>query len=368
MEKSHIPRVLIAEDDYLVSEMVKGILQEMNYEVIGEASTGQEAVTLTRQLHPDVILMDIRMPDMDGIEATRQIAKQCATPVVMLTAYETPDLVVRAGEAGAGAFLVKPPSAPEIERTVTIAMARFDDLQQLQTLNAELQARNEELDAFAHTVAHDLRDLLGPIVGFAEALRDNLHVLPEEDVRRHLSTIAQSGRKISDVIESLLLLAGVRKVDVVLEPLAMEAIVDNALGRLSDAIAHRDAQIALPPRWPSAVGYAPWVEEIWVNYISNAIKYGGEPPRADLGATQADDGMILFWIRDNGQGIPLEQQASLFKPFTRLDRAHTAGYGLGLSIVRRIVERLGGEVGVESHLGTGSVFRFTLPAHEDPAG
>jgi signal transduction histidine kinase len=365
MEKSHIPRVLIAEDDYLVSEMVKGILREMNYKVIGEASTGHEAVKLTQQLHPDVILMDIRMPDMDGIEATRHIATRCPTPVVMLTAYETPDLVVRAGEAGAGAFLVKPPSATEIERTVTIAMARFEDLQKLRALNAELQARNEELDAFAHTVAHDIRDLLGPVVGFAEALRDNLHVLQEEDISRHLNTIAHSGRKISDIIEALLLLAGVRKVNVMLEPLAMKAIVDNALERLSDLIADTGAEIDLPPDWPSAVGYAPWVEEIWVNYISNAIKYGGSPPRAELGATQADDEMITFWIRDNGRGIAHEQQAGLFRPFTRLDEVHTAGSGLGLSIVRRIVERLGGEVGVDSHLGTGSTFRFSLPARSE---
>ena len=105
-------------------------------------------------------------------------------------------------------------------------------------------------------------------------------------------------------------------------------------------------------------------EEIWVNYISNAIKYGGDPPRAELGADREDNGMIRFWIRDNGRGIAPEQQASLFKPFIRLDQAHTTGYGLGLSIVRRIVVRLGGEVGVDSHLGRGSVFFFSLPAHE----
>jgi two-component system sensor histidine kinase/response regulator len=118
----------------------------------------------------------------------------------------------------------------------------------------------------------------------------------------------------------------------------------------------------LPKTWPVALGYGPWVEEVWVNYLSNGLKYGGQPPRVELGATAQPDGQVCFWIRDNGSGIPPEAQTRLFTPFTRLDQVRAEGHGLGLSIVRRIVEKLGGQVGVKSEAGQGSVFTFTLPA------
>ena len=93
----------------------------------------------------------------------------------------------------------------------------------------------------------------------------------------------------------------------------------------------------------------------------NAIKYGGQPPRVELGAIDEGNGEVCFWIRDNGLGIPAEEQARLFTRFTRLHHDRTSGHGLGLSIVQRIVEKLGGQVGVESEVGRGSTFTFSLP-------
>jgi AmiR/NasT family two-component response regulator len=131
--------VLIAEDDCLNSEMIKGLLEEIGYTVVGEARDGLETVEMTQSLQPNVILMDIKMPDMDGLEATQRIQECCPTPVVVLTAYETPELVEEASVAGVGAYLIKPPDAREMERAICIAMARFDDLMEMRHLNAELQ-------------------------------------------------------------------------------------------------------------------------------------------------------------------------------------------------------------------------------------
>ena len=100
---------------------------------------------------------------------------------------------------------------------------------------------------------------------------------------------------------------------------------------------------------------------MWVNYLSNALKYGGTPPRIELGATAQPDGMVRFWIHDNGPGIPPEQQDRLFTPFTQLSQVQTKGHGLGLSIVQRIVEKLHGQAWVESVPGLGSTFSFTMP-------
>jgi AmiR/NasT family two-component response regulator len=136
-------RVLIVEDDSLVSEMIQGLLEKMWYVVVGRALNGLQAIEMAKSTQPDVILMDIKMPDMDGLEATRHIYESCPTPVVVLTAYDTPELVERASAAGVGAYLVKPPNTDEIERAITIAIARFDDLMELRRLNTELQADNE---------------------------------------------------------------------------------------------------------------------------------------------------------------------------------------------------------------------------------
>jgi signal transduction histidine kinase len=174
--------------------------------------------------------------------------------------------------------------------------------------------------------------------------------------------IARSAEKMTQIINSLLLLTSVRKEEVETEPLDMAGIVAEAQGRLSGLIKERQAEVLLPAVWPAALGYGPWIEEVWVNYIGNAIQYGSQPSRVELGAEMLDRDRVRFWVRDNGPGIPPEEQARLFTPFVKLSQVRLKGYGLGLSVVRRIVEKLGGQVGVESVVGQGTVFGFTLPA------
>jgi AmiR/NasT family two-component response regulator len=127
MSNQESVRVLIAENRYLISEMLKGLLEEIGYTVVGEAADGLEAVEMTQSLRPDVVLMEIDLPDMGGIEATRRISECCPTPVVALIVYETPELVKEASEAGVGAFLDKPPTPREMEQAIATAMARFDN-------------------------------------------------------------------------------------------------------------------------------------------------------------------------------------------------------------------------------------------------
>jgi signal transduction histidine kinase len=249
--------------------------------------------------------------------------------------------------------------------SATIAIDNARLVEALRRYAVELEARNQDLDAFSHTAAHDLKNPLARIIGFAELLEVSSHKLTEEEVQRCLDTIARNARRMNNIVDELLLLAGVRKVETVqLAPLDMAHIVDEALQRLADLIEGHQAEIITPPAeaWPTAQGYGPWIEEVWVNYLSNAILYGGQPPRVELGATTEADGSIRFWVRDNGNGLTSEEQARLFTPFTRLEQIRVKGHGLGLSIVRRIVEKLGGQVGVESQVGEGSVFSFTLPA------
>jgi PAS domain S-box-containing protein len=231
----------------------------------------------------------------------------------------------------------------------------------------ELRERNEELDAFAHTVAHDLKNPVALIVGHAELLTRDNTTLSEDERQQSLKTIERTGYKINTIIDELLLLARLHQSEVETAPLDMVHIVADSLSRLTDNIKTAQAEIVWPdaPAWPIAVGHGPWVEEVWANYLSNALKYGGTPsttPHIELGAALQSDGMVCYWVRDHGPGLILEAQSRLFTPFARLDQVHVKGHGLGLSIVRRIVEKLGGQVGLTSQPGEGCTFYFTLPA------
>ena len=133
-------RALIAEDDALVGDVIQGQLEKIGVVVVGRASDGRRAVELAQSLRPDVVLMDIEMPEMDGLEAARQMQERCPIPVIVLTAHPGQELVERAAAAGVGAYLLKSAKAHELDRAITIARARFADLMELRRLNAELQA------------------------------------------------------------------------------------------------------------------------------------------------------------------------------------------------------------------------------------
>lgn len=132
-------RALIAEDDALVASVIAAELDKIGVQVAGQASDGRQAVEMAGSLKPDVVLMDIEMPEMNGLEAARRIQSLCPTPVVVLTVYEEREMADQAAEAGVGAYLLKPPKARELERAITIARARFADLIEMHRLNTQLQ-------------------------------------------------------------------------------------------------------------------------------------------------------------------------------------------------------------------------------------
>ncbi len=228
----------------------------------------------------------------------------------------------------------------------------------------ELEVRNEDLNAFAHTVAHNLKAPLTHVILAADLLELHVSTMNEE-CGPYVKTIVNYGRKMTDIIDELLLLAEVRsREDLLLLPLQMGRIVKDVEARLKTVMDQYGAQLIWPEQkdaWPCVIGYAPWIEEVWANYLTNAVKYGGRPPHIEIGSTILTNGMVRFWVHDNGEGIPHDDQLTLFQPFARLKPYSTDGHGLGLSIVRRIIEKLGGEVSVESNVGEGSVFSFTLP-------
>lgn len=337
------------------------------------ARDGESGLAIAEDTQPDIILLDVILPGIDGFETCRRLKESEVTghiPVIFITALANTLDKVRGLSLGAVDYITKPIQSEEV-------LARLRTHLTIQSLQNELKAKNEqlqqeiierekliaELDAFAHTVAHDLKNPLGVTITYAQFLQSYGVKMGPEELQKYAKVIMQNGRKMGNIIDELLLLASVRTEEIGVMPLTdMTKIVEEARDRLAYMIEEYQAELVVPSNWPTALGYGPWVEEIWVNYLSNAIKYGGRPPQIELGATIRQGNMIQFWVQDNGDGLSSEAQQRLFVPFSRLTPVRVEGYGLGLSIVHRIVEKLRGRVGVESEgiPGKGSIFSFYL--------
>ncbi|GHB14509.1 MULTISPECIES: ANTAR domain-containing response regulator [Streptomyces] len=146
-DKSHVPplttRVVIAEDEALIRLDLKEMLEEEGYAVVGEAGDGQQAVELAREHRPDLVILDVKMPVLDGISAAEKIAEESIAPVLMLTAFSQRDLVERARDAGAMAYLVKPFSKSDVVPAIEMAVSRFAELKALESEIADLSQRLE---------------------------------------------------------------------------------------------------------------------------------------------------------------------------------------------------------------------------------
>lgn len=137
------PRVVVAEDEALIRLDLVELLEEHGYEIVGQASDGEEAVRLANELEPDLIVMDVKMPKMGGITAADKIAEDRICAVVMLTAFSQRDLIKRAKEAGAMAYVVKPFDASDVIPAIEIAMARFAEIRGVEDEVMDLEERLE---------------------------------------------------------------------------------------------------------------------------------------------------------------------------------------------------------------------------------
>jgi two-component system sensor histidine kinase/response regulator len=372
--------ILIVDDTLPNLRVLSSMLTEQGYEVRG-APNGPMALMIIEAEPPDLILLDINMPGMDGYEVCQKIKANPQTqdiPVIFISALDEVLDKVKAFSVGAVDYITKPFQIAEVLVSVKNHLTIRTLQQQLQQTNTELRRANHELvaanvalretnrelDAFARTVAHDLKSPLTVMMGYADLLKNDL--VDQETLNSTslelLEQIEQGGQQGVRIIDKLLLLAWVRKGQVDLTPVDMGAVVAQVRQSLASVIQQSQAELILPEQWPAVLGYQPWLEEVWANYLSNGLKYGSRPPRLELGATPQENGLIRFWVRDNGSGLSPQDQRNLFTEFTQLEPDRADEHGLGLSIVRRIIEKLGGEVGVESEVGQGSLFYFTLPA------
>ena len=180
------PRVLVAEDEALIRMDLVELLTDEGYDVVGQAADGEQALALARELEPDLVVMDVKMPKMDGITAAEHIAEERIAPVVMLTAFSQRDLVERARKAGAMAYVVKPFDASDVVPAIEIALARFDEIRAVEDEVADLQ---ERLDS--RRVVEQAKGLLMEGLGLSEPEAFRFIQKTAMDLRKSMREVAQ---------------------------------------------------------------------------------------------------------------------------------------------------------------------------------
>lgn len=371
--------LLIVDDVPENISVLYSLFLNLDFKVL-VAQDGEEAIQRVEYAKPDLILLDIMMPGLTGFDVCQILKAKPETrqiPIIFMTAFTDITDKVKGFSFGAVDYITKPFQYEEVLSRVTTHLHLRKLQQQLEqevTIRkahaVELEKRNVELNTFARTVAHDLKNPLTGIIGASDLLinRYPLNSIVDHRAIKYFRLLLESGEKMVNIIDALLLLAGSTKQEgdqkLCMNELNMSEIISEIVQkRLVLMIQEFRGEIILPKTWHTAFGYAPWIEEVWANYLSNGLKYGGQPPRLELGSNQVNDDTARFWVRDNGMGLSEIAQAKLFMPFMRLEKERASGHGLGLSIVQQIVEKLHGHVGIESKENQGSTFYFTLPTH-----
>jgi len=257
-------------------------------------------------------------------------------------------------------------------------------------VNEDLRFKTQEIETFVYSVSHDLRSPLVNLQGFSRELERSCKdlrralektELPPE-VRRRLDAVdhdmLESVRyiltavsRLGNIIDALLRLSRAGRVEYQWQRVDVDAVVHRVVDAMRGTTAAKGAQVsvgALPPAWgdPTAV------EQIFGNLLGNALNYldPGRPGRIEIGAESTAEepspgAPITYWVRDNGLGIPEKYQPKLFVAFQRLHGDVASGEGIGLALVRRMVERHGGKIRAESREGSGTIFFLTLPPPEE---
>lgn len=342
---------MVVEDNPGLRQLMVDILSSSGFAVVAFEEP-RTALAAARRKEPQLIISDIEMPGQSGLDLLRELRADRTlrrVPVIVVSGFGSRAQVRTGMGLGADDYIPKPFTREELVHSVQARLERRELI--------------DELDSFSHTVAHDLRGPLAVLKGRLELAATFAKQGDPARVAANVDSAAKNAERLATIIDELLLLAGVRKATVAMVPVDMNVPLRDALDNCESVFRDREAIVAPPPSLPPAVGHAPWISHVWANFLSNAAKYGGPAARISVGfLPRPENGSVRYWVQDAGDGIPQELQASLFVPFSRIGSQRADGHGLGLSIVQRIIGRLGGNVGVESAPGQGARFWFELPA------
>lgn len=363
--------ILIVDDSPEDREVVRHFLRrdEGCTYAIHEADTGEDALEICRQVEPDCVLLDHSLPDMNALEFLEALGEASGFvpfPVIVLTGHGVrTDLARRALERGAQDYIVKGTTTPEgLVRAIENAVEKFSIQRALAEQRIAAEIRNRQLETFAAVVAHDLRNPVGLIQTSAGFLLDVLLQEGSDPVRKQLRIIHRSATRANRLIQDLMDVARLDAGQFTLE--RERTSVPSALDEV--LVVHRAAAEEMGIRLESRIGdELPPLDadrdrllQIFDNLLSNAIKFTRQGGTVLLEAEQ-DEPWVRFSVADTGAGIPEELRAHLFDRFWQARSSDRRGLGLGLAIAKGLVEAHGGRIWVESQLGEGTTFYFTMP-------
>jgi signal transduction histidine kinase len=367
-------KVLIVEDDFLISDEISRIVKKLGYQLVGVASNGNKALEMAAGLKPDVIIMDIKMPKMSGLEVARKITDENGpAAIIILTAHESHDLVEEASKSGVAAYLTKPPKPEEIERAIYIALARHRDLLESRRLVKELEEHKQQLaelnatkDRFFSILAHDMRNPVSALYTFSDYLNTNINDISTDDLHQYLSVIHSTSKGLSDLLEELFLWASLRSNHYHFKPeqIVLHKIVDSVVSLLTTGATQKN--IALTSNIPSnttVFADKNMIHTVVRNLVSNAIKFTPIDGRVTISSTDSENEVTVHVV-DTGIGISKKDLPKLFRideQFTTTGTKGETGSGLGLVLCKELVEKNKGKIWVESEHGSGSSFVFKLP-------
>lgn len=240
----------------------------------------------------------------------------------------------------------------------------------LREYTRRLEASNRDLDDFAHIASHDLKEPLRGMYNYAEFLLEDYGDKLDEEGHKKLTTLKTLSRRMERLIDGLLEYSRISRQDLAFRKADINDVVKEALENISVFVKENNATIVVQPNLPEVTCDHVKAGQVFANLMTNAIKYNDKDDKTvEVGCTRERPefpGKPVFYVRDNGIGIPAEYQNAVFKIFKRLHGRDEfgGGTGSGLTIVKKIVDRHGGDIWIESKEGSGTTFYFTLEAYE----
>ena len=377
--------ILLVDDQPANLVALEAMLQGLGQNLI-RAESGREALKWLLTHEFAVILLDVKMPEMDGFETAaliRQRDKSRHTPILFLTAADnSQNHAVRGYAVGAVDYLIKP-VVPEFVRSkvaVFVELAKKSELLRRQTrllaeseqaalelaetraeLVRDLEHKNRELESFSYAVSHDLRAPLRRIDSFSRAILESQSDKLDESGRRYLDRVREASQQMSQLIDDVLYLSRVTRADLREQDVDLSTLAQLILARLQESEPARKVEVKIRPG-VIVTGDGQLLRIALENLFENAWKFTSKQAesRIEFGVTQAS-GEPTYFIRDNGAGFNMTYVDRLFGPFQRLHaQGDFPGSGIGLATVQRIIHRHGGRVWAEGLVGQGATFQFTL--------
>jgi two-component system, sensor histidine kinase and response regulator len=362
-------RILIVDDEAANTRALCSTLADNGYEPSGFTS-GADALDAMKESEFELLLTDLMMPGIDGIAMLRgALELDPDIAGIVMTGQGTITTAVEAMKTGAIDYILKPFQLsvilPVLSRARTLRRLRLDNKileQSVRERTAELEAANQELEAFSYSVSHDLRAPLRAMDGFSGILMEDYGPQLPEEAQKLLKRVRTNAAHMGQLIEDLLKLSRLGRQTLSKQSVNVAALVDGVIKDLREQEPGRSLEVRIG-ELPECVGDPFLLQQVFVNLIGNAFKFTGKKENAliEVGCLSQDREHVYF-VRDNGAGFDPRYADKLFGAFQRLHRVEDfSGTGIGLSLVRRIVQRHSGRVWAEAELEKGATFHFSIP-------